>query len=77
MEVKKMPRNNLKTPEEIRLRLKKLLEAIEKGEYDGRLNEARLMVTILDTMLKSIRTDELEKQLNEIEERLEEKEGDK
>ena len=70
-----MARNALKTPEQIRLKLKKLLEDIEAGNFEGKLNEARLMVTILDTMLKSIRTDELQKQLDAIEEKLEEQEG--
>lgn len=70
-----MARNALKTPEQIRMKLKKLLEDIEAGNFEGKLNEARLMVTILDTMLKSIRTDELQKQLDAIEEKLEEQEG--
>lgn len=69
-----MARNALKTPEQIRIKLKKLLEDIEAGNFEGKLAEARLMVTILDTMLKSIRTDELQKQLDAIEERLEEQE---
>ena len=66
-----MARNPLKTPEDIRKKLKKLLDEIEKGAYEGRLQEARLMVNILSEMLKSIRTDELEKQLNEIEQAIE------
>ena len=71
-----MARNPLKTPEDIRKKLKKLLDEIEKGEYEGRLQEARLMVNILSEMLRSIRTDELEKQLNEIEQAIEQMKED-
>lgn len=63
-------RNPLKTPEQIRQKLKKLLGEIERGEYEGKLAEARILVTILSEMLKSIRQDELEKQLAEIEDKL-------
>lgn len=65
----KMARNALKTSEDIRRKLKQLLSKIEKGEVEN-LAEARLMVNILSEMLKSIRQDELEKQLAEIEEQL-------
>lgn len=65
-----MARNPLKTPEQIRQKLKKLLAEIERGEYEGKLAEARLMVAILSEMLKSIRQDELERQLAEIEDKL-------
>lgn len=64
-----MARNALKTSEDIRKKLKQLLIKIEKGEVEN-LAEARLMVNILSEMLKSIRQDELEKQLAEIEEQL-------
>lgn len=64
-----MARNALKTSEDIRRKLKQLLSKIEKGEVEN-LAEARLMVNILSEMLKSIRQDELEKQLAEIEEQL-------
>ena len=64
-----MARNALKTSEDIRKKLKQLLVKIEKGEIEN-LSEARLMVSILSEMLKSIRQDELEKQLAEIEEQL-------
>lgn len=64
-----MARNALKTSEDIRRKLKQLLSKIEKGEVEN-LSEARLMVSILSEMLKSIRQDELEKQLAEIEEQL-------
>lgn len=64
-----MARNALKTSEDIRKKLKQLLTKIEKGEVEN-LAEARLMVNILSEMLKSIRQDELEKQLAEIEEQL-------
>lgn len=71
-----MARNPLKTPEQIRMKLKKLHDAVERGEYEGKLAEARLMMNILSEMLKSIRTDELEKQLNEIEQAIEDMKED-
>ena len=64
-----MARNALKTSEDIRKKLKQLLTKIEKGEVEN-LAEARLMVNILSEMLKSIRQDELERQLAEIEEKI-------
>lgn len=64
-----MARNALKTSEDIRRKLKQLLSKIEKGEIEN-LSEARLMVSILSEMLKSIRQDELERQLAEIEEKI-------
>lgn len=71
-----MARNPLKTPEDIRKKLKKLYDDVEKGLYEGKMQEARLMMNILGEMLRSIRTDELEKQLNEIEQAIEDmKEG--
>lgn len=64
-----MARNALKTSEDIRKKLKQLLTKIEKGEIEN-LSEARLMVSILSEMLKSIRQDELERSLAEIEEKI-------
>lgn len=64
-----MARNALKTSEDIRRKLKQLLSKIEKGEIEN-LSEARLMVSILSEMLKSIRQDELERSLAEIEEKI-------
>lgn len=64
-------RLRLKTAEDVRRYIQNLMSRVENGEID--LNKARLLMNLADGILKSIRTDELEKRIIEIEEALENK----
>lgn len=62
---KKLHRISLKTAEDVRRYIAKLIKRVENDELD--LGKARLLMNLAESILKSIRTDELERKIIEIE----------
>ena len=69
MEQKKLQRISLKTAEDVRRYIAKLIKRVENDELE--IGKARLLMNLAESILKSIRTDELERRIIEIEETLE------
>ena len=65
MEQKKLHRINLKTAEDVRRYIARLIKRVENDEIE--LGKARVLMQLAEGILKSIRTDELERKIIEIE----------
>lgn len=68
---KKIKRLRLSTPREVRRYIANLMKRVENSEIEE--SKARLLNNLAESILKSIRTDEIEKKLVEIEELINER----